>query len=40
MIARVIEQQHLLLPDRAIEIGPRANRLASDRGAVVGLTAT
>ena len=34
VIARVIEQQHLLLPDRAIEIGPRATRLASDRGAV------
>jgi hypothetical protein len=32
LIARVIEQQHLLLPDRAIEIGPRANQLASDLG--------
>jgi len=40
VIARVIEQQHLLLPDRAIEIGPRATRLASDRGAVVGVTTT
>jgi hypothetical protein len=28
VIARVIEQQHLLLPDRAVEIGPRADRLA------------
>jgi hypothetical protein len=32
LIARVIEQQHLLLPDRAIEIGPRANQLATDLG--------
>jgi len=38
VIARVIEQQHLLLPDRAIEIGPRANRLASARGSAGRLT--
>ena len=30
VIARVIEQQHLLLPDHAIEVGPRADRLARD----------
>jgi len=38
VIARVIEQQHLLPPDRAIEIGPRADRLASDHTAAIQVT--
>ena len=38
VIARIVEQQHLLLPDRAIEIGPRAARQASDHSAAVRLT--